>query len=62
MAPWFRRNKEAPQMMTEGITKDIDTMRGILDSEDWTLLQGKLQEYVQNYTQKIIHVTGGFQL
>ena len=58
----YNRNKEAPQMLTEGITKDIDTMRGILSSEDWMSLQTKLQEYVQNYTQKIIHVTGGFQI
>ncbi len=58
----YSRSKEAPQMMTEGITKDLDTMRGILESEDWDSLQGKLQEYVHNYTQKIVHVTGGFQI
>ena len=58
----YSRDKEAPQMMTEGITKDLDTMRGILTSEDWVSLHGKLQEYVNNYAQKIVHVTGNFQL
>jgi hypothetical protein len=37
-------------------------MRGILDSDDWSALHEKLQEFVQNYTQKIVHVTGGFQI
>lgn len=58
----YSRDKEAPQMLTEGITKDLDTMRGILSSDDWVTLHGKLQEYVNNYTQKIVHVTGGFQI
>jgi len=58
----YSREKEQPQMLTEGIAKDLDTMRGILDSDEWTSLQGKLQEFVHNYRQKIVHVTGGFQL
>jgi len=58
----YSRSKEQSQMLTEGIAKDIDTMRVILGSEDWSSLQVKLQEYVHNYRQKIVHVTGGFQL
>jgi hypothetical protein len=37
-------------------------MRGILVSDEWQSLHTKLQEYVHNYQQKIVHVTGGFQL
>lgn len=58
----YSRTKEAPQIMTEGIASDIETMRTILTSEDWHELYDKLQEYVQNYQQKIVHVNGGFQL
>jgi hypothetical protein len=58
----YSREKDAPQIMTEGVAKDLETMRGILGSEDWGGLHEKLQEYVQNYKQKIVHVTGGFQL
>jgi hypothetical protein len=58
----YSRSKEAPQMMTEGIARDLDTMRGILVSDEWQSLHTKLQEYVHNYQQKIVHVTGGFQL
>lgn len=58
----YSRSKDAPQILTEGITRDYETMRGILDSDDWNVLHEKLQEFVQNYTQKIVHVTGGFQI
>lgn len=58
----YSRTKEAPQIMTEGIAKDIETMRGILNSEEWQALYDKLLEYVANYQQKIVHTTGGFQL
>ncbi len=57
----YSRSKEAPQMLTECITRDLDTMRGILDSTEWHNLHEKLQDYVHNYQQKIVHVTGGFQ-
>ena len=30
----YSRDKEAPQMLTEGITKDLDSMRVILDSDE----------------------------
>jgi hypothetical protein len=58
----YSRDKEAPQIMTESIASDLPTMRSILDTDDWKSLNEKLQEYVENYSQKIIHVTGGFQL
>lgn len=58
----YSRDKDAPQIMTAGIANDMDTMQSILSSEDWANLYEKLQEYVQNYHQKIVHVTGGFQL
>lgn len=53
---------ETPQIMTEGIAKDLETMRGILGSSEWKSLYEKLQDYVANYRQKIVHTTGGFQL
>lgn len=58
----YSRSKDAPQILTEGITPNYQTMRDILDSEEWNVLHEKLQEYVQNYTQKIVHVTGNFQI
>jgi hypothetical protein len=48
--------------MTEGIAGDLEAMRDILSSADWQGLYARLQEFVENYQQKIVHVTGGFQL
>lgn len=58
----YSRSKDTPQMLTEGIADDMETMRDILESTDWSELYDKLQQYVHNYKQKIVHVTGGFQM
>ncbi len=61
---WFTMYSRAqlPQIMTEGVAKDLPTMREILISDDWQRLHSGLLEYVSNYEQKIVRVTGGFQL
>ncbi len=53
---------ERSQILTEGIAEDLETMREILESTDWQQLHEKLMEYVHNYEQKVVRVTGGFQL
>lgn len=57
----YSRSDDQPQMMTEVLGSDIDEMRDILKSSEWKSLQVRLLEYVQNYRQKVVHVTGGFQ-
>jgi hypothetical protein len=61
---WFTiySQSEQSQILTEGIAKDLETMRGILDSGEWQTLHERLMEYVNNYKQKIVRVSGGFQL
>lgn len=53
---------DAPQMMTEAIAEDLPTMKTVLESESWQELHTRLLEYVENYTQKVVYVTGGFQI
>ncbi len=53
---------ETPQIMAEAIAEDVETMRGILQSPDWQRLHERLLEYVNNYTQKVVRVSGDFQL
>ena len=50
---------EAP--LAEGIVDDLDTMRGILESDDWKRLHERLTDFVSNYEQKVVRVTGDFQ-
>jgi hypothetical protein len=58
----YSRTKDAPQIMTESIAENVDAVKEILGSEDWLSLHERLQEFVENYKQKIVHVNGGFQL
>ena len=43
------------------VSDDLPAMRGILDSGDWKRLQERLLDYVSNYEQKVVRVTGDFQ-
>lgn len=54
--------EDTPQFMAEAIADDLPTMRNILKSGDWDDLHERLMEYVNNYTHKVVHVTGDFQL
>ncbi|MCC7446779.1 MAG: hypothetical protein IT324_05145 [Anaerolineae bacterium] len=59
---WFTVYGECPQIMMGGITTDFDTMKNMLDSKEWQDLQDKLMQYVNNYEQKIVRFSPGFQL
>lgn len=58
----YSQSEETSQIMTEGIAKDLPTMKDILDSGTWQQLHDQLMDYVNNYEQKIVRVTGNFQL
>lgn len=64
VAAWYTlySRDEIPQIMAEAIAEDSSTMRTMLMSEEWGKLQDKLREYVNNYTQKVVRVSGDFQL
>ncbi|NLF77328.1 MAG: hypothetical protein GX573_16655 [Chloroflexi bacterium] len=59
---WFAVYGDCPQILMEGITDDLETMRGMLTSNDWEALYDKLMTYVDNYQQKIVRATAGFQI
>ena len=58
---WFAVYGDCPQMLIEGVTQDLDTMRTLLQSDDWAALYEKLLQYVDNYQQKIVRASSGFQ-
>jgi len=59
---WYTVFGDGPQILTGGITEDLETMREILESEDWHNLQEKLYAFVTNFQQKVVPATGRFQL
>lgn len=55
-------DKNVPKIMAGAIAEDEKAMRDIITSNDWADLQDKLMEYVDNYSHKIVRVTGDYQL
>lgn len=55
-------NSDIPKIMAGAIADDEQSMRDIITSDDWADLQDKLMEYVENYSHKIVRVTGDYQL
>ncbi|PJF40007.1 MAG: hypothetical protein D6737_07535 [Chloroflexi bacterium] len=59
---YSHHESDNPQIMTEGITDDLLSMREILNSGEWKALHEQLLQYVTNYRQKVVRTTGGFQI
>jgi hypothetical protein len=59
---WFTIFGDRPQVLTGGITEDMDAMHKILESDEWQSLHEKLLEMVSNYRQKIVRATGSLQI
>ena len=59
---WYTMYGTSPQIMIGGTAKNLLTMRRILDTEEWQALKSQLMALVDNYDQKVVKATGGFQL
>ncbi len=59
---WYTIYGKGPQILTGGVTEDLETMQHILNSQDWQRLHSKLLVYVTNYQQKVVEASGRFQL
>ncbi|HMM27950.1 MAG: hypothetical protein AAGU78_01415 [Chloroflexota bacterium] len=59
---WFAVYGECPQILMEGITEDLETLRALLHSDSWEQLHEKLLTYVDDYQQKIVRANAGFQI
>jgi hypothetical protein len=51
-----------PVRQAEFVAEDLDTVRDVLNSETWIMLENKLQEYATNYHRKVVRFKPGFQL
>ena len=59
---WYTMYGTSPQIMIGGTAKNLLTMRQILETEEWQALKSQLLALVDNYDQKVVKATGGFQL
>lgn len=58
---WATLYGPRPQIMVGATLPSLMRVQRALQSDDWGHLHGQLQEYVQNYSQKIVEAQGGFQ-
>ncbi len=59
---WYTTYGNWPQIITGVVSKDLESMRQVLRSEEWKRLKRGLFQFVTDYRQKIIQATGGYQL
>ncbi len=59
---WYTVFGGGPQILTGGVTNDLETMIRILESDEWHKLKEKLLTFVTNYHHKVVAATGRFQL
>jgi hypothetical protein len=50
-----------PQILVGAVMPTVNEAQELLDSDDWKSLYNQLQDFVRNYSQKIVGATGGFQ-
>lgn len=58
---WYTRYGESKQIQASGITPSLTQMNNVLHSGEWQNLQDRLDEYVANYSQKLVKASRGFQ-
>ena len=59
---WYTVYGEGPQILVGGVADDLETMRGILESDEWLSLHEKLLSFVTNYSHKIVRASNRFQM
>ena len=59
---WYTLYGHAPQILA-GVTSDtLKVMNDVLETDEWQALLGQLQGYVDDYEQKVVRASGGFQM
>lgn len=58
---WATVYGEQPQVLVGAVLPSSDQVNHVLLSKDWLSLTNKLQDFVQNYNQKIVPAKGRFQ-
>lgn len=59
---WYTTYGDRPQILTGGVTEDLDQMEEALSTDDWEELRDSLMEYVTNFEWKVVKASGGFQM
>ena len=58
---WATVYGNKPQIQVAAILPSQGRLSKILRSEEWQRLNNQLQDFVRNFTQKVVKARGGFQ-
>lgn len=59
---WYTQYGDCEQKLASGIANTREKMQDALNSPTWEQLNDKLQDFVDNFSRKVIPATGGFQI
>ncbi|MCX8024585.1 MAG: hypothetical protein ACPLUL_10985 [Thermanaerothrix sp.] len=58
---WATVFGDHPQILVGAVASSASKARQILQSDEWKALNDQLQDFVKNYSFKIVEARGGFQ-
>ncbi len=58
---WATVYGSRPQILVGALLPSVAKAHEVMDSPDWKSLHNQLQDYVINYSEKIVEAHGGFQ-
>ena len=58
---WATVFGDRPQILVAAVLNTLDKAHSILNSAEWQSLHNQLMDFVINYEQKIVPVSGSFQ-
>lgn len=58
---WYTRYGDCQQIQASGMMPSLEQIQNILKSREWQELEQRLEDYVTDYSHKIIRATTGFQ-
>lgn len=51
-----------PERQIEFITEDLDTIQHLVDSTEWSDMEQRLQDFVDNYSFRVVKYKGSFKV
>ena len=58
---WATIYGSRPQILVGAVLPSLQNAQHILDSSDWESLNNRLQDFVSNYSLKLVEARGSFQ-
>ena len=59
---WYTQFGDCEKKLASGIAPSMDKMKVAINSDEFEMLLNKLNQFVDNFSQKVISATGGFQI